>query len=115
MHEYSIVASLIEIMLDEIYKHNADFASEVVVSVGERANIEKTLLISAFDILKTEHKSLCECKITIIMEELLLECQICKKSFHSINNPNCPFCASQNTTIIAGREIRLEKLELEIS
>ncbi|STQ87018.1 hydrogenase/urease nickel incorporation protein HypA [Helicobacter muridarum] len=115
MHEYSIVASLIEIMLDEVYKHNADFVSEVVVSVGERANIEKTLLVSAFDVLKTEYKSLCECKITIIMEQLLLECQDCNKSFHSLNSPDCPFCESQNTTIIAGREIRLEKLELEIS
>ncbi|RDU71568.1 hydrogenase/urease nickel incorporation protein HypA [Helicobacter aurati] len=114
MHEYSLVASLIELVLQELDRHNADFVSKIIVSVGERANIEKTLLISAFDILKTEYKSLSECKIDIITEQLLLECRDCQKSFHSLNDPNCPFCNSKDTIIISGREIKLEKLELEI-
>lgn len=115
MHEYSVVSSLIEIVLQEAQNHNADSIIEIVVSVGERANIEKSLLISAFEVLKVEYKQLYHTKIAIITEKLLLECVDCAMSFYSLNNPTCPFCGSKNTIITQGRDIKLEKLELEIA
>ena len=114
MHEYSVVASLLDLCLEQLESNNAKAISHIVVSVGERANIDKTLLVSAFDVLKVEYKEICNAKIAIITEKLMLECRTCGGDFHSLDNPVCPFCDSRDTFISQGRDIRLEKLELEI-
>ncbi len=114
MHEYSIISSLFSICLEYLESHNATSIQKVIVSVGERANIEKSLLISAFETLKIEYSALSNAKIAIITQKLLLECNECKHSFHSVENPTCPMCQSTDTYIIKGRDIKLESLELEI-
>ena len=53
MHEYSIVASLLELCLTHLQEHNAAKVQNIVVSVGERLNIDKSLLQSAFEVLQT--------------------------------------------------------------
>lgn len=114
MHEYSVVASLIEICLQHLQAHNAQSVQTITISVGQRANIEQSLLISAFEVLKTEYSELSQAKIAIITEKLTLECKDCDYSFCSLDNPICPNCQSTNTHIVAGRDIKLENLELEI-
>ncbi len=113
MHEYSIISSLIDICFQHLKENNAKSIIEIVVSVGERSNIDRNLLISAFEVLKVEYNELSFAKIAIITENLLLECNNCKHTFHSLDNPICNKCGSKDTTIIKGRDIRLEHLELE--
>lgn len=50
MHEYSIVASLLDLCLTHLQEHNAAKVQNIVVSVGERSNIDKSLLQSAFEV-----------------------------------------------------------------
>lgn len=113
MHEYSVVASLIELCLEHLKEQNAQNVQNIVVSVGERANIDKQLLQSAFEILQVEYESLKNATLTLTSEELLLECKDCHFTFHSLDNPTCPQCNSKNTYITKGRDIKLERLELE--
>ncbi len=113
MHEYSIIASLIELCLTHLQEHNAQNVQNIIVSVGERANVDKNLLQSAFEVLQTEYKALNHTTLILITEELLLECRDCYATFHSLDNPTCPQCGSKNTHIIKGRDIKLERLELE--
>ena len=114
MHEYSVVASLIDIVLAEAKRQGADSVLKAIVSVGQRSNIEKTLLVSAFEALKVEYEILEKAEIVIITEEILFSCKDCDHSFHSLQSPICPLCGSKNTEIVKGREIRLESLELEL-
>lgn len=113
MHEYSIVASLLELCLTHLQEHNAAKVQNIVVSVGERANIDKSLLQSAFEVLQTEYDSIKDATLTLTIEKILLECKDCKSTFHSLDNPACPKCNSKNTHITQGRDIRLESLSLE--
>ncbi|RDU67529.1 hydrogenase/urease nickel incorporation protein HypA [Helicobacter didelphidarum] len=114
MHEYSVIASLLELCMEQIRINHATNATNIIISVGERSNIEKSLLISAFDILKVEYDELSHAEITIITEQVSIECNDCKQSFHNLENPTCPFCKSENTFIAKGRDIKLESIELEI-
>lgn len=114
MHEYSVVSALLESCLEIMTQNNAKRVLKVIVSVGERANIDKTLLESAFDVLKIEYDCLSEAKIDIITQKLMLKCAICGSEFHSLSEPKCPKCASLDTFIQSGRDILLESLELEI-
>lgn len=114
MHEYSVVASLLELCLEHVKENGATSVQNIVVSIGERANIDKTLLQSAFEVLQEEYECVRHATLTLTTEELLLECRECEATFHSLDNPTCPKCASKNTHIIKGRDIRLEQLELEI-
>lgn len=113
MHEYSVVSSLIELCLTHLNKHNAKNVKNIVVSIGERANIDKQLLQSAFEVLQVEYEFLKDATLTLTTEKLLLECRDCNYIFHSLDNPTCPQCNSKNTHITKGRDIRLEQLELE--
>lgn len=113
MHEYSIIASLLELCLTHLQEHNATKVQNIVVSVGERSNIDKNLLQSAFEVLQTEYDSIKDATLTLTIEKILLECKDCKSTFHSLDNPACPKCESKNTHIIQGRDIRLESLSLE--
>ncbi len=113
MHEYSIISSLIDMCFQHLQENNAKKVIEITISVGERSNIDKNLLISAFEVLKSEYNELSCTKIAIITENLLLECNDCKHTFHSLDNPICPKCDKKNTTIIKGRDIKLERIELE--
>ena len=113
MHEYSIVASLLELCLTHLQEHNAAKVQNIVESVGERSNIDKSLLQSAFEVLQPEYDSIKDATLTLTIEKILLECKDCKSTFHSLDNPACPKCESKNTHIIQGRDIRLESLSLE--
>lgn len=114
MHEYSVVAALLESCLSHIESNNAKSATKITISIGERANIDKTLLESAFNILKDEYTQFSHTTIDIKIKELLLQCRACGGVFHSLTNPVCPFCHSKDTFIAQGRDIMLESLELEM-
>lgn len=112
MHEYSVVASLLDLCLIHLQERNAVKVENIVVSVGERANIDKSLLQSAFEILQVEYDSIKDATLTLTTEKLLLECKDCENTFHNLDDPTCPNCKSKNTHITQGRDIRLEQLSL---
>lgn len=113
MHEYSVVSSLIDLCLTHLKDNGAQNVQNIVVSVGERANIDKQLLQSAFEVLQVEYEQLKNTTLTLTTETLLLECRDCHSTFHSLDNPTCPKCNGKNTYISKGRDIKLERLELE--
>lgn len=114
MHEYSVVAALLETCMQHLESNNATAITAIKISIGQRANIDKTLLESAFDVLKADFEALSNAKIDIITKKLMLTCKDCGGEFHNLSNPTCPFCNGKNTQITQGRDILLESLELEI-
>ncbi|PAF49006.1 hypothetical protein BKH43_07375 [Helicobacter sp. 13S00401-1] len=122
MHEYSIAShllSLCEENFEQALKDSAPstlekaYISKIVVSIGERSNIEPKLLESAFSILKVESACTKDSILELTKIPLSLKCKECGFTFHSTTSPLCPNCHSTNTDIVDGREIRLEKLEIE--
>ena len=49
MHEYSIVAALVERVTEEAERRHATRIDKIVVRIGDRAGVERELLATAFE------------------------------------------------------------------
>jgi len=113
MHELSIVQSLIELCEENARANNSNSISKVAIKVGKLSNIEPELLKTAFETFKLE--TMCKnASLTIDIADVKIECRECSKiSTLDKNEFLCPFCKSDNFTIIDGEDMYLMSLELE--
>lgn len=114
MHEYSVVASLIELCEQNAKKYNAVEIQKVVVSIGERSGMDKSLFISAFETFREESNICKNSLLEIIDQPIVLECQDCKHTFDAPKDEYgiCEKCKSSQVKIIKGTEMFLMNLEL---
>lgn len=113
MHEYSVVANLIELCEEVAIQNNAVQVSKAFVTLGEKSGIDKALLISAFETFKLDSSVCKDTQLDIQMQEILLKCNDCGSEFSAGQNCICPKCDSKNTTISKGKELHLMRVELE--
>jgi hydrogenase nickel incorporation protein HypA/HybF len=114
MHELSIVASLFEILEEKAKEQKAKKVTSVKVKVGALSGVVPEFLRTAFDVYK---KDTIADEAELIIEEvpLKIKCQKCgaeivKDDFVFL----CEKCASRELKPLAGTELLLEKIELEL-
>lgn len=112
VHEYSLVLSLIERVNEEALAHKATAVHRVEVSVGELSGVEPDLLASAFEIAR-EATLAKDAALTIIAVKARWHCQNCGIDVDGQQSLSCASCGNK-ARLIAGTDIVLEKLELEI-
>ena len=116
MHEYSIVASLIQMCESHAKGHNAASIAKVCIAVGERSGVDSALVKSAFETFRLD-SPLCQNTILEIQSQSVeLECRDCGHYFQAQNltYSTCPQCQSHNVIIAKGKELHLLSLELDI-
>ncbi|MGP1581051.1 MAG: hydrogenase/urease nickel incorporation protein HypA [Wolinella sp.] len=116
MHEYSVVAALIELCEEQARAHHAQSIKRVVVALGERSGVEEQLFCSAFDVFKLD--SLCaSSELEIIKKPVKMRCDSCgyEASLKDIAQGECPKCKEQRLSMIEGKEMYLQSLEFEVS
>lgn len=116
MHEYSIIASLIDMCESHAQANNADKIAKVRIGLGALSGVEAKLLQSAFEGFR-EQSSLCaEAMLEIEHQEVKLACLECKHQYtpKDLNLAQCPQCQSHKTSLIQGRELVLLSLELDV-
>ncbi|RAX58946.1 hydrogenase/urease nickel incorporation protein HypA [Helicobacter monodelphidis] len=114
MHEYSIVASLMELCEEQVFIHQADFVSNVVVGLGERCGVNPHLFESAFENYKVG--SVCEKSgLEIRNIRVKLSCICCRQESypHGLEYGVCGFCGSREVKIIEGQDMLLLSVELQ--
>lgn len=114
MHELSIVASLFEIMEEKAREKEAKKIISVKLQVGKLAGVVPEFLITAFDVYKKETIA-SEARLEIEDVPLTIQCNTCGETmtlddFVFI----CVHCGSQDLKTLAGTELILEKMDLEI-
>lgn len=112
MHEYSIVASLIDLCEKEAKKHHAKAIKCLKISVGRLSGIEIHFLEQCFDTFKEE--TICQ-NASLIVElcEVVLLCSAChEKSVVKENNFICPKCHSDDVSMIGGQELHVKSIEI---
>lgn len=114
MHELSIVASLFEILEEKAKEKRAKKITAVKLQVGSLSGVIPELLETAFNIYKKETVA-SEAEIMIEKVPLKVRCEKCgaeivKDDFVFI----CEQCDSRDLKTLAGTELLLEKIELEI-
>jgi hydrogenase nickel incorporation protein HypA/HybF len=114
MHELSIVASLFEILEEKARENGAKKVILVKLQVGKLAGVVPEFLETAFDAYK-EGTLAAEAELKIEEIPLTIKCQKCGTEFASENYVFiCPSCQSTELKILAGTELLLEKIELEV-
>ncbi|TLD81618.1 hydrogenase/urease nickel incorporation protein HypA [Helicobacter sp. MIT 05-5293] len=116
MHEYSIVASLIEMCEDYALEHHADNIATIRIAIGERSGVDQMLIKNSFETFKLDSQVCRNANLEIETQKVILECQTCHHRFDAkdLTYSTCPKCHSQQTIITQGKELHLMALELDV-
>ncbi len=113
MHEYSIVQALLDRIREETEAHGASAVALIRVALGAQSGVEPELLRSAFELVSTgtacEHAAL-----ELRRVEPRWVCRCCGREVATGGAPRCADCGAP-ARLVAGDEIVLERLELEVA
>ena len=111
MHEYSIVASLIDRVQKEAAAHGATRVHRLHVEIGELSGVELDLLKTAFDTFR--ESTICE-QAELAIESVAADwaCPACHRSFEHGAILRCKEC-DRPARAIHGDEIILQRIEME--
>lgn len=114
MHEYSIVAALIDMCESSAREHNARSVERVKIAIGERSGVERTLIEGAFHQFKQDSQYCKDSALEVESERVELTCRDCGASFTPphLEYGTCIHCHSHNVALTKGRELHLLSLEL---
>lgn len=112
MHEYSIVASLIDLCEKEAQRQHAKSIKTITLKVGRLSGIEPPLLTQCFDVFKED--TLCHNAILQLeLCDVIIQCATCKeRSVITNNNFICPKCHSEETAMVGGQELLVQSIEI---
>lgn len=117
MHELSIVQSLLALIEDEMTKHGKETLVTVKVRHGRLASVVPEALEMGFEVL-TAGTRLAGAKLLLEETPVVLRCRTCGREFTpdvpSAAFAPCPECGEElGHTVLSGRELYIEYLELE--
>ncbi|MEL9997452.1 MAG: hydrogenase/urease maturation nickel metallochaperone HypA [Sulfolobales archaeon] len=139
MHEYSVAEGIVLSIKSLMREEGLSEVSEVTVSVGDLAQIDKEVLLELLKILSSEY-GLGNVKYVIVSEETTFKCNYCGFSWSwssvkdsilkdlcgdivECDNPvhfipdlinvfmKCPNCGSQDYSILTGYDVRLVSIK----
>lgn len=115
MHEYSVVASLLELCEGHVQKNGGGKVLKVVVALGERSGVEPQLFRSAFEVFKLDSVCL-ESELVLEQKRVRLRCRVCgaEKLPEGLDFGLCDFCDTGEMEMIEGGELHLMSLEMEV-
>jgi hydrogenase nickel incorporation protein HypA/HybF len=112
MHEYSIVAALVDRVRHEVAGHPGATARRVRVAIGEFAGVEIELLQRAYDLFR--EGTACE-RAELVVDPIAARwsCTRCDRAIASGGVLRCPDCGAP-ARLGAGGDIILERIEMEV-
>lgn len=111
MHEYSIVASLIDRVQHEAALHGGSRVYRLHVKIGELAGVELELLKTAFDTFR--ERTICDgAELAIDTVAAAWACPSCERSVERGAILRCINCG-RPARMVQGDEIILERIEME--
>lgn len=113
MHELSMATSIIEIIEEEVKKREAKRVTSITLQIGMFSGIVAECLDFAFPVVAKG--TLAEnAKLEIKKIPLRVSCRKCQQNFKLENYILiCPLCRNTTLDIVSGRELSIEKIEVE--
>lgn len=113
MHELSLVAGLFDTLEETAREHQARKITLVRLKVGQLAGVVPDLLESAFDTFK-KGTIAGEARLEIEKVPARLRCRDCGgERLDEEGDFACLACGSRNVELLEGRELLVERIELE--
>lgn len=111
MHEYSIVASLIDRVEQEAKAYDGARVHKLHVQIGELSGVELDLLKTAFDTFR--ERTICDnAELTINTVAPAWACPSCERKVERGSILRCDTCG-RPARMVRGDEIILERIEME--
>ena len=114
MHELSITQSILEIALRHGEKAQASKITGLHLIIGQLSSVVDDSVQFYWDMIAKD--TLADgAKLYFKRIPAHLECQECGQTYHLEGNQlsGCPACDSFRVNVIAGKEFRLESIEIE--
>ncbi len=115
VHELSICQALLEQVSDIAAEHESVLVMKITIEVGPLAGVDPVLLSSAFACLRSGS---CARHAELVIDKtgVTIECASCgAQSQASPNRLVCGACGAFRIRVLAGNELRLRRVELEVS
>ena len=113
MHEYSIVAALVERVEAEAESRGATAVHHIRVRIGELSGVESDRLASAYELFR-ERTVCAAADLEIVSVPARWACPKCGGEIESGQILQCPAC-SMPARLQDGGEILLERIEMEVA
>jgi hydrogenase nickel incorporation protein HypA/HybF len=114
MHEASIAASLIDIVVDTANSNKAEKVNKVFVKIGRLAAIENDALLFAYDAIKEEYPLLTQSELVVEDVPITGKCQKCgvtdtyDEMFFA-----CSACGAFDVDLLTGEELTITEIEVD--
>ncbi len=113
MHEMSIAQSLVDIIREEMVKHEVNKLKSIRLHIGQLSAIVPQSLSFCFDVI-TAQTELEGAKLIMEVIPLKGTCRACGKEFEIENYAfECPHCKSPEIDTIQGQELSIVEMEVE--
>jgi len=113
MHEYHIVESIVNQILEKAKNSNAKKITGVTLVMGELSGLQEESIRVYFDNLAKEN-ILEGAKLTVKTAKSKLKCQDCGMIFeYEKSNFSCPNCSGPGILTNSGKEFYIDNIEIE--
>lgn len=114
MHEASIAASLIDIVLDTAKNNNAKKVVSVTAKIGKLAAVDSESLHFAYDALKEDNPLISESQLIIDTVPITGQCDKCGKTdTYEEMFFACSACGSYAVKLLTGEELTVSEIEVD--
>jgi hydrogenase nickel incorporation protein HypA/HybF len=115
VHEFSVCQALLTQVTEIAKDRGAKAVERIVIEIGPLAGVEPTLLAQAF-LLVRAGSCAAQAALSIETTGVAVRCLGCgAQSQTPANRLVCTVCGGYRTQIIAGDELRLRRVELQVS
>lgn len=115
MHELGIMTGVMDAVTKSAHDAGADKVLKVTLSVGEMTECIQDALEFAFEALTEDNPFVRDAELTINMIKPKSRCLECGAEFeHDRFHMFCPECDSFATELLAGRELQIDSIEVDI-
>ena len=112
MHEWSIMASALEIALEQARRPGASRIHSITLRIGELSGVVPEALTFAFESLVAGTAAE-GARMVVETVPVLCHCLRCGEQFHPTDVIyQCPFCGQISADVRRGRELELASLEV---
>ena len=114
MHEGNFTEQIVQTILDELKKYPAQKPVAVKVRVGEMLHLVPESVRLHFATL-TKGTALENTALELAEDSVLAQCQACTMTYHPEDHHLlvCPGCGALRANVIKGRDVFIEKIDLE--
>lgn len=115
MHELGIMTGVMDAVTASAHEAGADKVLKITLSVGEMTECIEDALVFAFEALSEDDSFVSDAELVINMIKPKSRCLECGAEYeHDRFHMFCPECDSFATELIAGRELQIDSIEVDI-